>query len=95
MPLIRSNLCTRHILNKITPRRHEDWPDKRRSVDQRFELTSITIPKWVRVLDGVIDPSGGSRENFLGARNGISQIAEIWNKTNWLPTLDPFRTFAE
>ena len=26
--LIRSNLCTRHILNKLTPRRHHDWPDK-------------------------------------------------------------------
>src|SRR5260370_38325039 len=29
LPFIRSNLCTRHILNKITPRGHEDWPDKR------------------------------------------------------------------
>jgi hypothetical protein len=34
LPFIRSNLCTRHILNKITPRGHEDWPDKRRSVDR-------------------------------------------------------------
>jgi hypothetical protein len=32
LPFIRSNLCTRHILKKITPRGHEDWPDKRRSV---------------------------------------------------------------
>ena len=23
------NLCTRHIPNKLTPRGHEDWPDKR------------------------------------------------------------------
>jgi len=28
---IWSNLCTRHIQNKLTPRGHEDWPDKRRS----------------------------------------------------------------
>ena len=27
LPFIRSNLCPRHILNKITPRGHEDWPD--------------------------------------------------------------------
>ena len=31
LPFIRSNLCTRHTLNKITPRGHEHWPDKRRS----------------------------------------------------------------
>ena len=31
---------------------------------------------------------GGSRENLLSARNGISQIAEIWNKNNWLPIVD-------
>src|SRR5258708_28997490 len=38
LPFIRSNLCTRHILNKITPRGHEDWPDKRRSVDTRCRI---------------------------------------------------------
>ena len=27
--LIWSNLCTRHIQNKLTPRGHHDWPDKR------------------------------------------------------------------
>jgi hypothetical protein len=26
--LIWSNLCTRHIPNKLTPRGHDDWPDK-------------------------------------------------------------------
>jgi hypothetical protein len=26
---IRSNLCTRHIQKKLTPRGHRDWPDKR------------------------------------------------------------------
>src|SRR5580704_11558940 len=31
---IWSNLCTRHIPNKLTPRGHEDWPDKRRRVYQ-------------------------------------------------------------
>jgi hypothetical protein len=25
---IRSNLCTRHIQKKLTPRGHHDWPDK-------------------------------------------------------------------
>jgi hypothetical protein len=55
---------------------------------------SITIPKWVRVLDGVTDPLGGSRKNLLSARNGISKIAEIWNKNNWLPVVDAFRTLV-
>src|SRR6266852_6295184 len=27
--LIWSNLCTRHIPDKLTPRGHHDWPDKR------------------------------------------------------------------
>jgi hypothetical protein len=60
----------------------------RRDGDQRselIELMSIAIPKWVRVLDAVTDPLGGFRENLLSARNGISQIAEIWNNNNWLP----------
>jgi hypothetical protein len=26
---IWSNLCTRHIRGKLTPRGHHDWPDKR------------------------------------------------------------------
>ena len=26
---IWSNLCTRHLPNTLTPRGHEDWPDKR------------------------------------------------------------------
>ena len=26
--LIWSNLCTRHIPKKLTPREHHDWPDK-------------------------------------------------------------------
>jgi hypothetical protein len=29
---IWSNLCTRHIPNKLPPRGHEDWPDKRRRI---------------------------------------------------------------
>jgi hypothetical protein len=36
---IWSNLCTRHIPNKLTPRGHEDWPDKRRSVWNGLCLT--------------------------------------------------------
>ena len=32
LPFIWPNLCTRYILNRLTPRGHEDWPDKRRSV---------------------------------------------------------------
>jgi len=31
-----ANLCTRHIPKKLTPRGHEDWPDKRRRVDRRL-----------------------------------------------------------
>src|SRR5450759_3003982 len=53
--------------------------------DQRSELMSITLPKWVRVLAGVKDPPSDSRKNLRIVRNGISQIAEIRNKNNWLP----------
>jgi hypothetical protein len=31
---IRSNLCTCHIPNKLTPHGHHDWPDKSASVYQ-------------------------------------------------------------
>jgi hypothetical protein len=55
---------------------------------------SITIPKRVRVLDGITDPLGGSRENPLGARYEINQIGRASGIENWLPTLDTFRTFA-
>ena len=34
LPFIWSNLCTRYILDKLTPRGHEDWPDKRRRVEK-------------------------------------------------------------
>ena len=59
-----------------------------RDADQRSELMSITIPKRVRVLDGVNDSLVSSRQNLPGAHNGISQIAEIWNKNKWLPVVD-------
>jgi hypothetical protein len=59
-----------------------------------LNLMSITIPKWVRVLDGVTVPLGGSRQGLFSAPNGINQMAEIRNKSNWLPSLDTFRTFA-
>lgn len=65
-----------------------------RNGDQRSELMSITIPKWVRVFDGVTDPQDGSRENLLDTSNRISQIAERWNNNNWLPIVDAFRTFV-
>src|ERR1051325_5305582 len=42
LPFIRSNLCTRHILNKITPCGHEDWPDKRRRGD--YTMAHPTAP---------------------------------------------------
>src|SRR5258708_2494521 len=50
---IWSNLCTRHIPEKLTPRGHEDWPDKRRSVYRppvglsatRTKLRSISPPR--------------------------------------------------
>jgi hypothetical protein len=29
---IRSNLCSRHIPDELTPRGHHDWPNKRLSV---------------------------------------------------------------
>jgi hypothetical protein len=55
---------------------------------------SITIPKRVRVLDGITDPLGGSRENLLGARYEINQMGRASGIDIWLPTLDTFRTFA-
>jgi hypothetical protein len=73
-----------------------DAHDQRRSLDlghSAYERLRIPrdvdpIPKWVRVLDGVTYPLRGSRKNLLSARNGISQIAEIWNSDNWLPGRD-------
>jgi hypothetical protein len=49
---------------------------------------SITIPKRVRILDGIADPLGGSRENLLGARYEINQIGRASGIENWLPSLD-------
>ena len=46
---------------------------------------SLTIPKWVRVHDGVADLVGDSKKDLLNARNGISLIAEIWKKSNLAP----------
>ena len=40
LPFIWSNLCTRHILNKLTPRGHEDWPDKRRRETRSIDWVS-------------------------------------------------------
>jgi hypothetical protein len=39
---IRSNLCTRHIQSKLTPRGHHDWPNKR--AIRGIETASI-VPK--------------------------------------------------
>src|SRR5262249_21649348 len=38
---IRSNLCTRHIPNKLTPRGHHDWPDKSRNRKLRMSPKSL------------------------------------------------------
>jgi len=46
---------------------------------------SITIPKRVRVLNGITDPLGGSRENLLGGRYEINQIGRPSGIENWLP----------
>jgi hypothetical protein len=54
-------------------------------VDQRPRLMSITIPKRVRVLNGITDPLGGSRENLLGGRYEINQIGRPSGIENWLP----------
>jgi hypothetical protein len=62
--------------------------------DQRPELVATTIPTWVRVLAGVTYPFGSARKIRSCARYGISEIAEKFNKTNWLPILDTFRTFV-
>jgi hypothetical protein len=53
LPFIRFNLCTRYILNKITPRGHEDWPDKRRSVYKftscRFSNSAARRPSGIAI----------------------------------------------
>jgi len=44
LALIWSNLCTRHIPDKLTPRGHHDWPDKRvtRQLDSGMPSEPIT-----------------------------------------------------
>jgi hypothetical protein len=49
---------------------------------------SITIPKRVRVLNGITDPLGGSRENLLGGRYEINQIGRASGIENWLRKRD-------
>jgi hypothetical protein len=39
--IIWSNLCTRHIQKKLTPRGHHDWPDERTT---RTEAGAKRIP---------------------------------------------------
>jgi hypothetical protein len=43
---------------------------------------------------GVCCQTVNSRLELPTRSNEINWIAEIWNKNNWLPTLDDFRTLA-
>jgi hypothetical protein len=67
--LIRSNLCTRHILNKLTPRGHHYWPDKAKSRPSGFQNAGAFIGTNPRKCSerfrnqriGVLRPSGSRR----------------------------------
>ena len=48
--LIWSNLCTRYIPDKLTPRGHHDWPDKgviRRLRIDRWPIATAVPPKLI------------------------------------------------
>jgi hypothetical protein len=54
---IWSNLCTRNIPKKLTPRGHEHWPDKSRSVYRSPAVVVITTtnhnqPDLYLIIDG-------------------------------------------
>src|ERR1035437_9841204 len=48
----------------------------------------------VRVFHGGLLSNGQFQTRTPTRSNEINLIAEIWNKNNWLPTLDDFRTLA-
>jgi hypothetical protein len=45
---IWSNLCTRHIPEKLTPRGHHDWPDKRATRKEAAFLPTGGTPNSVQ-----------------------------------------------
>ena len=57
--LIQSNLCTRHIQKKLTPRGHHDWPDK-----------LVIRPRLLRQLPLMHEPSCYAQ--ILSSLPGIS-----------------------
>ena len=63
--LIWSNLCTRHIPGKLTPRGHHDWPDKLRNV---YEVTEEFC---------VHNGQYGTREDVVFLVNGIPVLAHV------------------
>src|SRR5260370_35976290 len=78
-----SNLCTRHIPEKLTPRGHHDWPDKRRSVyrlrSDRRPLVQSSCSRGPRVTWTRPRPyryqvlTAGSAPWFVG--RGLGEIA--------------------
>ena len=60
--LIRSNLCTRHIQKKLTPRGHHDWPDKG---DNSSRWITRQRPEDVTSARG---PFGPDKMKYVGFR---------------------------
>jgi integrase len=63
---VRSNLCTRHILNRLTPRGHDDWPDKSEKMRQLYVEAGIEgkrTHEWRDTLAIEVLEGGGSLEN--------------------------------
>jgi hypothetical protein len=80
---IRSNLCTRNIPKKLTPRGHEHWPDK--SLDEylrRFLLEQFADnarPAQSSGASGVLEKEGGVWVLRTGQPIGASVVEETLN----------------
>src|ERR1051326_1665841 len=71
---IWSNLCMRHIPNKLTPRGHEDWPDKRTTRREPFpDGSGVRHIRSVRVAD----------TNEAGGRFRPYRLRPAWPDRQW------------
>jgi len=60
LALIWSNLCTRHIPDKLTPRGHHDWPDKgiilhREAFREWLRQNAAAATKPLRFLHAILN----------------------------------------
>ena len=56
--LMRSNLCTRHIQKKLTPRGHHDWPHKTTNQPRAFRGRLSKTSNRRRPLEMLMNASG-------------------------------------